>query len=77
MVGMSSNLCPFSFIFILGKRKNHKGQDQVSMEGGIPCEYFFVPKTLEWKGQCEQEHCHGEETNHFEEAVSIFSEVFP
>jgi hypothetical protein len=47
------------------------------MEGGIPQEYFFGPKTLEWKGRCEQEHCHGEETNHFEKAGGIFSEVFP
>jgi hypothetical protein len=61
MVEMSSNLHPFSFKFILGKIKNHKGQDQVSMEGGIPQEYFCGPKTLDWKGRCEQEHCHGEE----------------
>jgi hypothetical protein len=62
MVGMSSNLCPFSFKFILGKRKNHKGQDQVSMEGvGYHRNIFFGPKTLQWKGRCEQEHCHGEE----------------
>jgi hypothetical protein len=70
---MSSKLRSFSFIFILGKRKNHKGQDQVSVEGGIPQEYFFGSKTLEWKGWCEQEHFHGEETNHFEKAGSIFS----
>jgi hypothetical protein len=38
------------------------------MEGGIPQEYFFGPKTLEWKGWCEQEHCHGEETNRFGKA---------
>jgi hypothetical protein len=62
---MSSNLRPFSFIFILEKRKIHKGQDQVNMEGGIQQEYFLGSKTFEWKGQCEQEHCRGEETNHF------------
>jgi hypothetical protein len=41
------------------------------MKGGIPQEYFFGPKTLEWKGQCEQEHCHGKEINHFEKAGSM------
>jgi hypothetical protein len=50
MVGMSSNLRPFRFIFILGKMKNQKGQDQVSMEGGIPQEYFLGQKLLNGKG---------------------------
>jgi hypothetical protein len=60
LVGMSSNLRPFSFKFISGKRKNHKGQDQVCMDNtGM----FFGPKTLEWKGRCEQEqdYFHGKE----------------
>jgi hypothetical protein len=46
------------------------------MEGGIPQECFFVSKTVEWKGQCGQEHCHGKETICFEKAVCLFSEVF-
>jgi hypothetical protein len=75
MVGMSPNLHPFSLIFILGKRKNHKGQDQMSMEGWRPQKYFFGPKSLEWKGWCEQEHCYGEEPNDFEKAAGIFSEA--
>jgi hypothetical protein len=47
------------------------------MEGGIPQEYFLGPKTPEWKGQYEQKHCHGEETNHFKKASRVFSKVFP
>jgi hypothetical protein len=68
MVGMSSNLQPLSFIFILGKRKKSQGARSGEYGGWDTTGVFFGPKTLEWKGQREQEHCHGEETNHFQKA---------
>jgi hypothetical protein len=74
---MLSNLRPFSFVFILGKRKNHKGARSREYGGWDTTGIFFEPKTLEWKGRYEQEHFHGEEINHFENAGGVFSEVFP
>jgi hypothetical protein len=50
MVGISSNIRTFSFISILRKRRNYKGQDQVSIESGIPLDYFLGHKLLNGKG---------------------------
>jgi hypothetical protein len=77
MVGMSSELRPFSFKFILGKRKKSQGAGSGEYGGWDTTVIFFGAKSLEWKGRCEQENCYGEETNHFEKAGScVFSEVF-
>jgi hypothetical protein len=76
MVGMSSNLRPFSFIFILGKIGKPQGARLGEYGGWDTTGLFFRPKTLEWKQRCEQEHCHGEKTNHFKKAGGVFSDVF-
>jgi hypothetical protein len=44
MVGMSSNLHPFSFIFILEKRKNHKGARSGGYGGWDTTGMFFWAK---------------------------------
>jgi hypothetical protein len=51
--------------FYFTERKKSQGARSGEYGGWVTAGIFFVPKILEWKGWCEQEHYHGEETNHF------------
>jgi hypothetical protein len=77
MVGMSSNLCPFNFIFILGKRKNHKGQDEVSMEGGNTTGILFCAKNLNGKGSVSRSIVMVKKPTILKKLAAFFPKFFP